>query len=136
MTSIRPTVYCILLALSTFAGCSGRPVAAAAAAQVPPTAPTTVAAVWKARMALAGKKVTVRGKVMKFNGGILGVNWIHIQDGTGTAADGSNDITVTSEAGAKVGDEITVTGTVAVNKDLGSGYKYDVLIEHASIVPK
>ena len=97
---------------------------------------TTVAAVWATRTALAGKKVTVRGKVAKFNGGILGVNWIHLQDGTGKAADGSNDITVTSTTDTKVGDVITVTGTVAVNKDLGSGYNYPVIIEHASVVQK
>lgn len=94
---------------------------------------TTVADVWKGRNTLAGKKVTVRGKVVKFNGGILGVNWIHIQDGTGKPADGTNDITVTSDAGAAVGDVITVTGTITVDKDLGSGYKYTVMIEHASI---
>ena len=94
---------------------------------------TTVAAVWKTRKALAGKTVTLRGKVVKYNGGILGVNWIHVQDGTGTEADGSNDITVTSEAGTKVGEVITVTGVVAVDKDLGSGYRYPVIIEHASI---
>jgi hypothetical protein len=61
---------------------------------------TTVAAVWKTRTALAGRKVTVRCKVVKYNGGILGVNWIHVQDGTGKATDGSNDITVTSEMDA------------------------------------
>jgi hypothetical protein len=35
-----------------------------------------------------------------------------------------------------VGDVITVTDVVAVNKDLGSGYKYPVMIEHASVVHK
>ena len=96
----------------------------------------TVAAVWKDRSTLVGKKVTVRGKVVKFNGGILGVNWIHLQDGSGKAADGTNDITVTSETDAKVGDVVTVTGVVGVNKDLGSGYQYPVIIEHASLAAK
>lgn len=102
----------------------------------PATDGMTVAAVWKTRTALAGTKVTVRGRVVKYNGGILGVNWLHLQDGTGKAADGSNDITVTSDARTSVGDVITVTGTVAVNKDLGSGYNYPVIIEHATIVNK
>jgi hypothetical protein len=91
-----------------------------------------VAALWKGRATLAGKRVTVRGKVVKFNGGILGVNWIHIQDGTGRAADGSNDITVTSDMTATVGDVVTVTGIVGLNKDLGSGYSYPVIIERAT----
>lgn len=94
---------------------------------------TTVAAVWKMRASLAGTQVTLRGKVVKYHGGILGVNWIHLQDGSGSAADGSNDITVTSESECKVGDVISVTGTVAIDKDLGAGYKYPVIIERAAI---
>jgi hypothetical protein len=94
---------------------------------------TTVARVWADRKSLAGKTVTVRGKVVKFNGGIMGRNWIHIQDGTGAAADGTNDLLVTSDAAAKVGDVITVTGTVAVDKDFTAGYAYAVMIEAAKI---
>jgi starvation-inducible outer membrane lipoprotein len=98
-----------------------------------PANATAVADVWKTRTALAGKKVTVHGKVVKFTGAVLGVNWIHVQDGTGKPADGSNDITITSETDVKVGDVITATGVVAIDKDLGSGYQYQVIIEHASI---
>jgi uncharacterized cupredoxin-like copper-binding protein len=97
---------------------------------------TTVAAIWAGRKALAGKTVTVRGKVVKFNGGILGRNWIHLQDGTGAAADGTNDLLVTSDAAAKVGDIITVTGTVAIDKDFTAGYAYAVMIESAKIESK
>jgi uncharacterized cupredoxin-like copper-binding protein len=109
-----------------------------AAAQVigpiePAPGGTTVANVWANRKSLAGKSVTVRGQVVKFNGGIMGRNWIHIQDGTGAAADGTNDLLVTSDAGAKVGDVITVTGTVAIDKDFTAGYAYAVLIEGAKI---
>jgi hypothetical protein len=97
---------------------------------------TTVANVWANRKALAGKSVTVRGKVVKFNGGIMGRNWIHIQDGTGAAADGTNDLLVTSDAAAKIGDVITVTGTVAIDKDFTAGYAYAVLVESAKIALK
>ena len=97
---------------------------------------TTVANVWANRKSLAGKTVTLRGKVVKFNGGIMGRNWIHLQDGTGVAADGTNDLLVTSDAAAKVGDVITVTGTVAIDKDFTAGYAYAVLIEGATIVVK
>ena len=98
-----------------------------------PAGGTTVASVWANGKALSGKSVTVRGKVVKFNGGILGRNWMHIQDGTGSNKDGSNDITVTSAAAAKVGDIVTITGTVVVDKDFGAGYAYAVLIEGATI---
>jgi hypothetical protein len=122
-------------------GMGGGAQAGAAAAQVTePIAPapggTTVANVWANRKALAGKTVTVRGKVVRFNGGILGRNWIHIQDGTGTAADGTNDLLVTSDAAAKVGDVITATGTVAVDKDFTAGYAYAVLVESAKLEMK
>jgi len=114
----------------------GAPGAAPAQMTEPiPSAPggTTVAEIWAGRKSLAGKTVTVRGKVVKFNGGILGRNWIHIQDGTGSAADGTNDLLVTSDAAPKVGDVITVTGIVAIDKDFTAGYAYAVLIEGATI---
>ena len=97
---------------------------------------TTVANVWANRKSLAGKSVTVRGKVVKFNGGIMGRNWIHLQDGTGAAADGTHDLLLTSDADAKVGDVITATGTVAIDKDFTAGYAYAVLVEGAKIVLK
>ena len=96
----------------------------------------TIADVWATRKTLGGKTVTVRGKVVKFNGGILGVNWIHLQDGTGTAKDGTHDITVTSQDTTKVGDVVTVTGKISLDKNLGSGYMYPVIIEGATIVLK
>jgi hypothetical protein len=37
---------------------------------------------------------------------------------------------------ARVGDVITVTGVVAIDKDLGSGYMYPVIIEHAIVAHK
>jgi hypothetical protein len=100
-----------------------------------PAGGTAVAALWTNRKTLAGKLVTVRGKVVKFNGGILGKNWFHLQDGTGTEKDGTNDIPVTSAAETKVGDIVTITGTLDLDKDFGSGYAYAVIIEDAKIVP-
>ena len=117
-----------------------RPASAGAAVATEIVAPakggTTVANVWANRAALAGKQATVRGKIVKFTGGVLGLNWVHVQDGTGAAADGSNDLTLTTTTEAKVGDVITATGTVAVDKDLGSGYRYAVILENAVISVK
>ena len=81
---------------------------------------------------LKGKKISVRGKVMKFSPMIMGRNWIHLQDGTGEAGSGTNDLTITSGETVKVGDIVLVTGTVVINKDLGAGYTYDVIIEDAT----
>ena len=70
---------------------------------------------------------------MKFNGGILGRNWVHIQDGTGTASDGSHDLTITTLATARVGEVITAKGKVAVNQDFGAGYTYAVVLQDATL---
>ncbi|HJV38768.1 MAG TPA: hypothetical protein VJ528_08010 [Geothrix sp.] len=93
----------------------------------------TVAEVWAQKGALKGKTVTVRGKVVKYNAGIMGKNWLHLQDGSGDAKAGSNDITVTSNDPAAKGDTVTVTGVVRTDKDFGSGYSYPVLIEDAKV---
>ncbi len=100
----------------------------------PPAGGLSVADVWARRASLNGKTVTVRGTVVKFNGGILGRNWIHIQDGSGTADDGTHDLTITSDATVKVGDIVTVTGVLAVDKDFTAGYAYPVMLEQGKIV--
>ena len=98
-----------------------------------PPGGTTVADVWANRKALAGKTVTVRGKVVKLNAQIMGRNWLHIQDGTGKADAGTNDLTVTTDAMVKKGDVVTITGTVGVDKDFTAGYQYAVIVEGAKI---
>ncbi|MDX1764343.1 MAG: hypothetical protein R3231_08490 [bacterium] len=92
---------------------------------------STIAELYADPAALSGKKVLVRGKVVKFSPQILGTNWIHIQDGTGDA--GKNDLTVTSSDTAKVGDTIVVSGVLATDKDFGGGYRYDVIVENAKV---
>jgi hypothetical protein len=94
----------------------------------------TVAEVIGGKAALAGKPVVVRGKIVKVNNGILGRNWIHLQDGTG--GPGSNDLTVTTSGTGAKGDVVVVRGTVALNKDFGAGYSYAVLIEDATVASK
>ena len=91
----------------------------------------TVGEIFAAKTALSGKPVTVRGKVVKYNSGIMGKNWLHIQDGTGSA--GSNDLTLTTATDSKVGDTVLVTGTLVLDKDFGAGYKYAVIIEDAKV---
>jgi len=118
---------------------TGAPAAAATQEPInvaPAPGGMTIADVWSKRKTLGGKTITIRGKVVKFNSGILGVNWVHLQDGTGAAKDGTNDITVTSQAPAKVGEVVTITGKIALDKDLGSGYSYPVIVEGATIIVK
>lgn len=95
----------------------------------------TVAEVYANSATLKDKSVQVRGKVTKYNAGILGKNWVHLRDGSGAAADGSNDLLVTTSAPAKVGDVVTASGPVRLNKDFGAGYVYKVLVEDAALQP-
>ena len=95
----------------------------------------TVAEVITKSAELKDKPVRVRGKVVKYSGAIMGKNWIHLRDGSGTDADNTNDILVTSAVPVKLGDVVTVAGVVRVNKDFGAGYSYKVLIEEATIQP-
>ncbi|HWS28036.1 MAG TPA: OB-fold nucleic acid binding domain-containing protein [Xanthomonadales bacterium] len=94
----------------------------------------TVAETWEQGAGLAGKTVTVRGKVVKYNPGVMAKNWIHLQDGSGDVAKGTNDLTVTSLDEVVVGDTVTITGTVAVDKDFGAGYRYPIIVEEAKLV--
>jgi hypothetical protein len=91
----------------------------------------TVNEIYLQRDELAGKEVLLRGKVVKFSRQIMGKNWMHIQDGTGDK--GANDLTVTTEATAKTGDTVLVKGVLTTDKDFGLGYKYDVIVEDATV---
>jgi hypothetical protein len=93
----------------------------------------TVAEVVAGKAGLKDKTVSLRAQVVKVNNGIMGKNWLHLQDGSGSAKDGSNDLIVTSKDTAALGDVVTVRGVVRTNVDLGSGYAYQVLIEDASV---
>jgi len=91
----------------------------------------TVDAVYGERAKLAGKQVTVTGKVVKVNNGIMKRNFLHVQDGTGGKE--TNNLIVTSGQTAKVGQKVTVTGTVVLDTDFGMGYKYPLLLEKSSV---
>lgn len=93
----------------------------------------SVAEVVLGRASLKDKTVLVRGQVVKVNSGIMGKNWLHLQDGSGQASDGSHDIVVTSKDTAAVGDIVTARGTVRTDVTVGPGYAWAVLVENASV---
>ncbi|MFZ4857626.1 MAG: DNA-binding protein [Desulfuromonadaceae bacterium] len=79
------------------------------------------------------KKVVVKGKVVKVSTGIMGRNWIHIQDGTGSQAKKTHNLVCTSKDIAEVDDIVTISGVLAKDKDFGGGYKYDAIVEESTI---
>jgi len=92
-----------------------------------------IAWVYANKDSLANQSVSLRGKVVKYNSNILGWNFIHIQDGSGNAAERNNDLTVTTKATTAVGETVVLTGTVILDKDFGAGYRFPILMEDASI---
>ena len=94
----------------------------------------TIADLYSKKDSYAGKTVKIRGEVVKYNAEIMGKNWIHLQDGTNS--NGSFDIAVTTSDVAKVGDVVTVEGSVTLKKDFGAGYFYEVIIENGKLIPQ
>ncbi len=93
----------------------------------------TVAEIITKRSELKDKTVLVRGKVVKYTSEVLGKNWIHLRDGSGSAADNTHDVLVTTKDQAKIGDVVVVKGVVHTDRDFGSGYSYKVLVEEATL---
>ena len=93
----------------------------------------TVSEVFARKASLKGTSVAVRGKVVKYNAGIMGKNWVHLRDGSGSREKKDDDITVTTSDSAPVGTVIVARGIVHVDRDFGLGYAYPVIIEDAKI---
>lgn len=92
----------------------------------------SIAQLFASRKDYSGKKIKMKGKVVKVNEEIMGKNWIHIQDGSGSAAD--FDLTITTVEKVKVDDVVTFEGTISLSKDFGAGYFYEVIMEDAKLV--
>ncbi|MDH4232681.1 MAG: DNA-binding protein [Nitrospirota bacterium] len=93
----------------------------------------TVAEIYRDSKKLEKKKVVVRGKVVKVAANIMGKNWFHLQDGSGDAKTGTNDLILTSKDLPAVGDVVTASGTLYNDKDFGAGYRYAVIVENTSV---
>lgn len=113
-------------------GMTTRPALAAAPAAgeiTPLKEGKTVADVLSEYASLKDQQVKVNARVIKVSKNILGKNWITLQDGTGIAPD--HKLVATSSEAPSKGDLVIVTATVKTDIDIGSGYKYKVLLEEA-----
>ncbi len=116
---VTPILLALFTIISTISVNAGEP------------AKKTIEALYKEKTELQGQQVQLEGKVVKVNEQIMGKNFVHITDGTGEK--GTSDLTVTTQDLPKIGDAVTVTGTVVLDLDLGSGYLYPLIIEKAKI---
>jgi hypothetical protein len=83
---------------------------------------------------LDGQNIRVQAKVMKVSRNIMGMTWVHLQDGTGDPAQNTHDLVVTTTDEVADGlDVVLVSGKLAANKDFGAGYKYAAIVEEATI---
>lgn len=92
----------------------------------------TVAEVVAGRAALQDKPVTIRARVHHVNQNVMGKNWVHLRDGTGTPAEENYDLLVTSAESPEVGKVVIARGIVRTDVDLGVGHAFKVLVEGAS----
>jgi hypothetical protein len=110
------------------------PVDIGTVAKAPGPLGRTVAQIYAERTKLNGKKVRVRGVVVKAVANVLDRTFIHLRDGTGNASDNTHDLTITASTVPNVGDRLLYEGTLTIDKDYGSGYRYQAVLENAIVV--
>ncbi|MFH1020262.1 MAG: OB-fold nucleic acid binding domain-containing protein [Pseudomonadota bacterium] len=93
----------------------------------------TIGEIFEKKDALTNAPVAVQAKVIKISRGIMGKNWLHLQDGTGSQAAGTNDLVVTTDSLPEVGTVVTIKGNLSRNRDFGAGYRYDIIVEGAEV---
>jgi len=92
----------------------------------------SIADLYSKKDAFAGKTIKVKGEVVKYSSAIMNKNWVHIQDGTNS--NGAFDLTITTDDVVKVGDVVTFEGVIALKKDFGAGYYYEVIVEEGKLI--
>ena len=80
--------------------------------------------------AYEGKTVQISGKCVKVNPNIMNRNWIHLQDGSNDEF----DLVVTSNTFVPEGKIVTIKAQVSLNRDFGSGYRYDLILENGIVI--
>lgn len=93
--------------------------------------PLRVVDVYSEREALAGKRVRVEGTAAKVTE-VGGAYYVHVKDGSG--APGSDDLTVITRTAVRAEQPLTVEGTVALNRDVGMGVPYAVVVDQATVL--
>ena len=84
------------------------------------------------KKSFSGKEVILKGKVIKVNNGIMDKNWVHIADGT--QFEDKKSVTITTQEIVEVGAVVTFKGVIALDKDFGYGYVYDILLEEGVLI--
>lgn len=90
----------------------------------------TIAELVKDPKKYEGQSIQLSGNCVKVNPNIMDRNWIHLQDGSKD----DYDLVITSNTFVPEGSDITIRGTVVLNKDFGAGYTYNLIVENGTLV--
>ncbi|MFZ4521388.1 MAG: hypothetical protein ACOYNC_06765 [Bacteroidales bacterium] len=91
----------------------------------------TIGELFHNKKTYAGKIVKIKGQVTRFKSGIMGKNWVHVQDGTSFGD--KFDLTATIHDTLVVGSTVTLESKVTTDKDFGSGYFFEIILEDAIV---
>jgi hypothetical protein len=94
---------------------------------------TTIAQIVRDARKISGQRVRLAATILKSTPNVLGKTWLRVKDSSFDPGAGDRDLVVTTQGTPAVGDVVEIEGVVVTDKDLGSGYRYDVLIEDASV---
>jgi hypothetical protein len=86
--------------------------------------------VYTERAMLSGKRVKVKGTVDRVNF-VQGVHYLHLKDGTGDAAQKTDDLLCISSSDVEKGKSVVMEGVVALDKNVGMG-PVPVVLDQAS----
>lgn len=92
----------------------------------------TVEELYASKDKLKDKAIKLRAKVVKVTKGIMGKDWIHLQDGTGKGVT-SDIILTTKTSNVVVGDVVVAEAIFKTDVDLGYGYFFEVILEEGKL---
>jgi hypothetical protein len=99
----------------------------------PPSGGISIADLIANKKKYEGQVVKVRGRCVKLNNMIMNRNWIHLRDGS--LKDDKTDLTVTTTDNIPLGAIVAFEGKITLNADFGAGYKYEIIMEEAHLLP-
>lgn len=88
----------------------------------------TIAEIMDNKDRLAGTNIKIRGQVTQYTANVMGKNWLHIRDHSSR-----QDLTVTTDSSAAVGDIVLIEGTLVKDRDFGYGYVYKAIIDNGKL---
>lgn len=91
----------------------------------------TIAEIFKRKLHFAGKRVRVRGKVVRYTTNVMQNNWLHLRDNST-----GKDLVVITHDKTHLGAVVVAEGIVSLNKDIGIKPIFEVVLEKSRLSNK